>query len=374
MRNLFFNYKIRKFLKIFFIIILILLLVIFLFLKLWLPFGGRVSNSDKQNYSSRAKNYKDGKFHNENDFQTIYTSVVKNNFVSNKKSTPIDKIPIEKSSYLENPDVDILNITWLGHSTLLMQMHGMNILIDPVLNNYSSPVNFIGPSRFSDLPIDNDDLPNIDIVVISHDHYDHLDYRTIKEIDEKVEKYVVPLGVENHLERWKVDKNKIINLAWWEEVNINGLTIGCTPARHYSGRNLNDRYNTLWASFVFIDEYHKVFESGDTGFDSHFEEIYDKYGSFDLSLLDSGQYDSRWKSTHMMPEESVKAGKILNSKVIMPIHWGAFKLANHPWDDPIERFSIEAEKENIKYITPKIGETITYDKDIYTLKWWKDIK
>ena len=255
-----------------------------------------------------------------------------------------------------------------------MQIHGMNILIDPIFSEYSSPFSFVGPERFSDFPIFIDDMPNIDIVVISHDHYDHLDYDTTMKMDRKVSKYVVPLGVENHLERWNIDKNKIINMAWWEEININGLTIGCTPARHNSGRSLFNRFSSLWASWVFEDEYYRVFESGDTGFDTHFKDIYDKYKEFDLALIDSGQYDTRWKSNHMVPEESVEAGEILNSKVIMPIHWGAFKLSNHPWDDGVERFTIKADKKNIKYITPKIGETVIYGKDMPSDKWWKDIK
>ncbi len=355
------------------IIILIILLITFLFLKLWPSFGNEPSNYDEKNYLKRAKNYKNGKFYNENEFKMIYSNSKENKYMSKKNTIPNETLEIKKTMILDNIDIKSLSITWLGHSSTLMQMHGLNILIDPVFNDYSSPVSIVGPKRFSKLPVEINDLPNIDIVVITHDHYDHLDYNTIKKIDKKVNKYIVPLGVENHLERWGVDNNKISNMAWWEEININGLTIGCTPARHYSRRSLNDSYKTLWASFVFIDEYHKVFNSGDTGFDHHFSKIHDKYGDFDFALIDSGQYDNRWKSTHMVPEESVEAGKILNAKIIMPIHWGAFKLANHPWDDSVERFTKEAEKQNMNYVTPKIGETINYG-DIYeNTKWWKNI-
>ena len=275
----------------------------------------------------------------------------------------------------ERVSIDELNFTWLGHSSLLMQIHGMNILIDPVFSNRASPGSFIGPSRYSDLPITACDLPNIDIVVISHDHYDHLDYNTIKEIDSKVELYVVPLGVENHLERWGVDGKKIINMAWWEEININGLMIECTPARHYSSRNMIfDKFNTLWASWVFIDEYHKVYESGDSGFDTHFEDIHNKYGYFDLAFIEAGQYNNRWKDIHMTPEESVEAGKILGAKYIMPIHWGAYVLADHPWDDSASRFTIKAKEENIQYITPMVGETIRYTDNMNTNNWWEEIE
>lgn len=353
------------------IVIVIILLFVFLFLKLWVPLGGSISNEDRTNYSNRARNYKNGKFYNENNFKKMHYGSGKNSFISKKETIPIDEIPTMKPTLLSNPSIDELNVTWLGHSSLLLQIHGMNILIDPVFSSRTSPISFVGPSRFSKLPIEIGELPNIDIVVISHAHYDHLDYATIKAIDKKVDKYIVPLGVENHLERWEIDKNKIIDMAWWEETQINGLTIGCTPSRHYSARNfVFDSDSTLWASWVFMDSYYKVFESGDTGYDKHFREIYDNYGYFDLAMLDTGQYDFKWKDTHMTPEQAVQAGLDLRAKVIMPIHWGAYKLANHPWDDPVERFSKESEKQNIKYITPRIGQTIIYEDNMSTDKWW----
>ena len=374
MKEIYLKYKIVRVLIKIIITILILILLVFLFLKIWKPFGATPSKEDKKDYEERATNYKNGLFNNERDFKMIYNDDKENEYVSKKGMIPTDDLHTATPSYKENPSIDDFNITWFGHSTILMQMHGMNILIDPVVSEKASPVSFAGPSRFSDIVMEIEDLPNIDIVVISHDHYDHLDYKTIKEIDSKVDKYIVPLGIENHLERWGVDKDKIINLAWWEEVNINGLLIACTPAKHYSGRNVIDMYNNLWASWVFIDENYKVFASGDSGFDKHFEEIYNKYGEFDFAMLESGQYDVKWRSTHMTPEEAVEAGKILKAKVIMPIHWGAFKLANHPWDDSVERFTLKADEENINYITPMLGETISYQLNPKINKWWTNIK
>lgn len=374
MKEIFFKYNVIKVLRIIVIIVIMLLLVAFLFLKMWIPLGGNLSSNDKKDYANWASNFNNGKFYNENKTQVIYENYNEHDFVSNKDTIPIDKIPIAPPTLLEDPSLDVLNITWLGHSSLLIQMHSMNILIDPIFSDVPSPISFIGTNRFSELPVDISDLPNIDLVIISHDHYDHLDYQTIKGIDSKVDKYLVPLGVENHLERWGVKGNKIITLAWWEEINTNGLLIGCTPARHESGRSLFDKNNTLWASWVFIDEYHKIFYSGDTGFDEHFEKIGNKYEEFDLALVDSGQYDTRWKTIHMTPEEAINASIALKSKTVMPIHWGTFKLARHPWDDPIERFILKAEKEKIKYITPKIGETIVYQENIQTEKWWRNIR
>lgn len=354
--------------------IIIFILVICLFSMLYKPFGEMPSNKDKEYYNKKAANYKDGKFYNESKFQMLYNTNTKNKFVSKKSKIPIDNIPIEEPKYNIKTDKEDFSFTWFGHSTILLNINNKNILIDPVFSKRASPVSFLGPKRFSKIPDQIQKLPNIDIVLISHDHYDHLDYTTIKTIDRKVNKYIVPLGVENHLKHWDISENKIKSLAWWEETKVEDLTIACTPSRHYSGRKIIDRYNTLWASWVFINKFNKIYYSGDTGFDKHFEEINKKYGNFDLSFLDCGQYDVKWKSTHMIPEESVKVAKMLKTKVAMPVHWGAFKLANHPWDDSVERFTKSAEKEKLQYITPKIGQTINYNSSLNINKWWKEVE
>jgi hypothetical protein len=218
MKRILMNSRLFKILIITLIILVFLILISSLFIKLYIPFGGTPSSSDRENYKKRASNYKDGKFYNENDFQMIYKETEKNTYTSTKKTAPIESLPTKEPLIIQEPNKEDLNITWLGHSTILMNINGMNILIDPVFSNYTSPVSFAGPTRYSQLPIDIKDLPKIDIIVISHDHYDHLDYKTIKLIDNKVDKYIVPLGVEKHLERWKVKSSKITNMAWWEEM------------------------------------------------------------------------------------------------------------------------------------------------------------
>lgn len=370
------NKMVRIILKIF-LVLLVLLLVIFLFLKLWPAFGGTASKQDQADYTQRADNYKNGKFYNEDEFKLLQNvkKGTKDNVVSTKEDVPKSEIPTITPKFLKAPSVSDFTITWFGHSSLLMQMHGMNILIDPIFSERSSPVSFAGPKRFSKIPISTDDLPQIDVVIFSHDHMDHLDYSTILNIDKKVDAYIVPLGVENDLERWGVDVKKIHNMAWWEEININGLTIACTPARHYSGRSLTDQFESLWASWVLKDEYYQVFDSGDTGFGGHFQEISDKYGEFDFALFDSGQYDLRWSDVHMNPEESYRAAQIFKTKIVMPIHWGAFKLANHPWDDPAERFIQAAEGKDIEVVTPMLGETMDIKNYLkFMNRWWKDIE
>lgn len=357
------------------VILVVLLLAALLFLKLWPAFGGRASAEDRKNYEERAENYHDGKFYNDGDFQIVRETEQTDEYIMSGKGTkPQGEIPVAEPAFDKELPEDEVRVTWFGHSSLLLQMHGMNILIDPVFSERSSPVSFAGNKRFSHPPVKVEDLPSIDLLILSHDHYDHLDYNVIKEIDERVDWYIVPLGVENHLERWGVEEKKIRNMAWWEETTVNGLTVGCTPARHYSGRSLDDQFATLWASWVFQDEYHKVFESGDSGYGSQYEKIHEKYGDFDFVMTDCAQYDVNWPEVHMFPEEAVQAVQTLGAKAAMPIHWGAFALANHPWDDSAERFVVTGEQTGLQIVTPQIGETMNLNSMENSMKrWWKDI-
>lgn len=375
MKRLSKSHKLIRAVVVLIIIIMGIVAAVLTFLKLWPAFGGKASEEDKKDYARRAENYHGDRFFNDGDFQ-IQHKAEKNDdrIMSTKATEPKAKLPVKPSSYDLNPEENNVQITWFGHSSLLLQMHGMNILIDPMFSERISPVSFAGPKRFSDAPVKISELPHIDILVISHDHYDHLDYQVIKEIDEKTDRYIVPLGVENHLERWGVEKGKIRNMAWWEEITINGLTIGCTPARHYSGRSLDDQFATLWASWVFKDEYYQIFESGDTGYGEHFQKIHEKYGNFDFVMIDCAQYDMNWPEVHMFPEEAVQAVKMLGAKTAMPIHWAAMSLANHAWDDSAERFVYDGENNKLNIVTPYLGETMSLEMtEDYQERWWKDI-
>lgn len=353
-------------------IVVALLLLFFLYP----PFGKTPTRRQKKDYGRKAENFYKNRFRNEHDFAMLYRSKRKNRFLSNKGVKPVGEIPLYpfKEKDLKEKIEDSCCVTWLGHSTVLIHMHNKNIIIDPVFSPSASPLPFLGPRRYVKVPITMEDLPHLHIVIITHDHYDHLDFSTIKKMDNKVDCYLVPLGVENHLVRWGISKDKIISFSWWDEITLDGLKICCTPARHYSGRKILDSYQTLWSSWVLMDKHYKIFHSGDSGFDNHFAAIYERYGSFDFAMLDSGQYDVKWKSTHMTPEESVEASRQLKAKIIMPIHWGTFRLARHPWDDPVERFVKSASLKKIKYVTPRIGEPLEIDKKIECLNWWKDIK
>ncbi len=358
-------------------IIAVLSLFAFVFLKVWKPFGGKASKADRKNYAERAANFDGKKFHNEEDFSAVIDKNAAPDPLtfSKRQPRPDFEFPVKMPDYLSEPEsrlpVEDFRVTWFGHSSLLLQMHGMNILIDPVFSEMISPVSWVGSKRFSHSPVSVAQLPEIDILILSHDHYDHLDYDVIREIDPKVKQYIVPLGVENHLKRWKVKAEKITNMAWWEETEINGLTIACTPAQHFSGRKLVDNMTTLWCSWVLKDDYHKIFENGDSGFAPHFEKIHEKYGDFDFALMECGQYDVQWPKVHMFPEQSAHAAKLLGAKVVQPIHWGAIVLSRHGWDDPVERFLLAAEKENLTVITPYIGQTARLETpSLFMERWW----
>ncbi len=357
------------------ICLLLIVLLALLFINFYPSFGGNASREKKAEYASRASNYFDGAFHNTGEFSLMTEADDPYKDRSSGKGTlPGENLPTVTPSLFQNPAKDELSLTWFGHSSVLLQMQGMNILFDPVFSEISSPVSFVGSRRFSDLPLTAEELPQIDLVIVSHDHYDHLDYPTIQQIDGKVGRYVVPLGVENHLKRWGVSEHKISTLAWWEETEFDGLTVVCTPSRHYSGRKIIDQNATLWASWVLKNETYQVFESGDTGFGGQFEEIYAKFGTFDLALMDCAQYSTRWHEVHMFPEEAATAAGILHAKAAIPIHWGAFRLSDHAWDDPAERFTLRGEELGLTVVTPRLGETVEWRRlTEYTKRWWREI-
>ncbi|BBF43140.1 outer membrane protein romA [Lachnospiraceae bacterium KM106-2] len=355
-------------------ILLIVLVAGMLFLLFWPSFGGRISRKDQIDYRKRAANYRHGRFRNEADIKLMkrVKRKEKNQFVSREPIVPKEMLPVGTPKLEGVPKKEKLTVTWFGHSTFLVQMEGKNILIDPVFSNCTSPVSFLGPKRFSTLPMKAKDLPHIDLVLITHDHYDHLDETTIREIEEKVTAYYVPLGVEKDLRRWGVKEEKVTNFAWWEEKSEFGLTITCTPAQHFSGRRGIDQNKTLWCSWVIKSDSHQIFASGDGGYGTQFKEIKKRLGSFELALIEAGQYDVAWAEIHMKPEQSYQAGIDLEADVIIPIHWAAFRLANHPWNDSPVRVVSAAGDRQEKVFTPRIGETITIGQfEQGEDRWWR---
>ena len=342
-----------------------------LFLVLNPVFGGRASKEERAAYGKRAENYVEGKFIYPEEY--IEEGMSQDIRVSTKERKPAGELPIAELSIPEKPEVDRIYLTWFGHSTILLQMHGLNILFDPLFSKTASPVSFAGPERYSKAPITIEEMPALDMILLTHDHYDHLDMKTLQQLDAKTELFVVPLGVEQHLKRWGIAEDKIRTMAWWEEIDIKGLTIACTPARHYSSRMVIDGGKTLFASWVLKDEYHQVFESGDSGYGGHFKAIHEKYGDFDLVLTDCAQYNMQWHTIHMLPEEAAEACQALGAKLSVPIHWGAYSLSDHAWDDPAERFVRAAEEKNLAVCTPLLGETVALDSVSGTSNyWWRE--
>ncbi len=289
------------------------------------------------------------------------------------KKEPENSLTAEKiSKETINSLADSLTrVTWFGHSALLLEISGKKIFLDPMLGESASPIPFMGPKRFQDeLPISMEDLPELDAVLISHDHYDHLDYESILKLKDKVKKFYLPLGVGEHLIKWGVDKEKIVELDWWTDVTLDDLTFAATPSRHFSGRGFA-RNQTLWCSWVIKSDSSSVFFSGDSGYGKHFKEIGEKYGPFDITLMECGQYNKQWANIHMMPEETTQAHVDVKGKLLLPIHWGAFVLALHDWTDPIERVTAKAQELGVDVVTPRVGQPIVLqDAETYS-NWWK---
>lgn len=265
-------------------------------------------------------------------------------------------------------------LVWFGHSSYYLQVNGKRILVDPVFSGHASPVSFTTRSFEGSDIYSVDDIPEIDYLLISHDHWDHLDYETIKKIRPKVKKVITGLGVGEHLENWGYDKNIIIERDWFEEaIQDEDFSIYVTPARHFSGRLFRGK-RTLWVSFVIKAHSGNIFLSGDTGYGPHFKSIHEKYGSFRLAILECGQYDKNWSASHMMPEQTVQASIDLNAEMMMPIHWAKFPLAVHDWDEPIIRVTKESRRRNVFVAHPMIGELVKLNRINKTLAWWENIK
>ena len=285
---------------------------------------------------------------------------------------PVDSLPASFSTEESQPD-SLTYVTWFGHSAFLIETHGKRILIDPMFGDVPSPLPF-GTKRFAyKKPIPLVEIENIDLVIISHDHYDHLDYPSILELKDDVAAFITPLGVGSHLKAWGVDAGKIKELDWWDETEAEGIKIAACPARHFSGRGITDRNATQWASWVITSPDKNIYFSGDGGYGPHFKEIGSKYGPFDFAMLECGQYNEAWSQIHMMPEETVQAGLDVNAALSMPIHWGAFKLAPHKWQDPIERFTAKAHTEQLAYVVPQIGKRMQLGVDYPKEPWWTQV-
>jgi L-ascorbate metabolism protein UlaG (beta-lactamase superfamily) len=324
----------------------------------------------------RSPQWKDGRFENPQPLHNDTWGALRDvTFGGSDHRTPKDSIPVEAldaSRFVTAPQSG-LRVTWLGHSTLLVELDGSRVLVDPVWSERASPVSWMGPKRFYAPLIPIDQVPAVDAVVISHDHYDHLDEPTIRAIRSWKTTFVVPLGVGAHLASWGVPEACIVELDWWEAPRLGSLEIVAVPARHASGRSLLSQNATLWAGFAFIGAHHRVYYSGDTGFFPGLADIGSRFGPFDLAMIEAGAYGRSWPDWHLGPEQAVHAAKLVRANTLLPVHWGLFNLAYHGWTEPAERVLAAARASNLSVTVPSPGQSIEPDALPAFARWWPDV-
>ncbi|MDB5747134.1 MAG: hydrolase [Massilia sp.] len=289
-------------------------------------------------------------------------------------TAPTRAIPVQamtREGLLAAPDNTLFR---LGHSSSLLKLAGEFYLLDPVFSQRASPVQWAGPARFHAPPISLADLPPLRAVILSHDHYDHLDHATILALAARTSHFLAPLGVGERLVDWGVDAAKVRQLDWWQETEIDGLRFALTPAQHFSGRGLGDRNSTLWASWVIMKDDLRLFYSGDSGYFAGFKAIGEKYGPFDVALVETGAYDKQWPHVHMQPEETLQAFRDLKGAWLLPVHNGTFDLARHRWQDPFERITTLAKEGGVALTTPIIGEPVNLKQPHAGRAWWRELE
>jgi L-ascorbate metabolism protein UlaG (beta-lactamase superfamily) len=298
-------------------------------------------------------------------------SILKRYLFEKRTDPKPDKVPLEMINATDLHANDENSLYRLGHSSILLKLEGKLWLTDPVFSERASFAQWIGPKRFHPVPVDIESLDHIEGVIISHDHYDHLDEHSIKTLSNKVNHFIVPLGVDAHLRDWGIPQEKIHALDWWQSIEIESVELTATPAQHFSGRGLFDGNETLWASWVIKTNEQSVFFSGDSGYFDGFKLIGERFGPFDITLMETGAYDKDWADIHMMPEESVQAHIDLKGSVMMPIHNGTFDLALHPWYEPFERVVAAAKSHGVSLTMPVIGEKVVIDGSQLSSPWWE---
>ena len=359
------------------ILIIIALLVAAVFIFMQQPQFGKAPSGKRLERIQKSPYYKNGAFDNISFTPQLAedTSMPKVMFRflfgKNEHAKPLQKFNFTKSD-LKNLSPTENVYVWMGHSSYFIQIDGKKILVDPVFSGNASPVSFTTKAFPGTDLYSAEDIPELDYLIITHDHWDHLDYETVKKLNPKVKHVITGLGTGEHLEYWNYEPKKIIELDWGENFDLeNGFKVYAETARHFSGRTFK-RNQAIWASFVFETPERKIYIGGDSGFDTHFEKIGNKYGGFDLAILENGQYNKDWRYIHMMPKEFLVAAKNLKTKRIIAVHNSKFELALHSWKEPLEKITALNEKENQRLITPKIGEIVHWEDDakVYE-KWWE---
>ena len=377
----------KKLFKIlFYLLIIVIVFAISIYLFMKTPVFGALPSGKSLEKVKNSKNYIDGEFRNKE----------KTELLTDTKKTPIKRLlefafekdpegtvpkialPSVKTDLKTlDPNEDL--IVWFGHSSLFIQIAGKKILVDPVFSKYASPVPFSNKAFEGTNIYTVDDLPEIDILLITHDHYDHLDYPTVKKLKEKVAKVIVPLGVDAHFLRWDFDEEKIVTVDWDDEVTIDdNLKIYALETRHFSGREFSNRNQSLWVSYLIEEKYndnlYRLFLSGDGGYSPRFKGFKEKFQNIDLAVMEAGQYNEEWALIHSLPEDIIKEVRDMEVTKLFPIHNSKFKLSKHPWDEPLRKLDDFTINTNIQLLTPTIGEKLYLHKENSFKKWWENLE
>ncbi len=374
--------KFKKLLKRFIIVSIAIVALLFatVFLYMKQDKFGNAPSGERLSQIEKSPHFKDGKFQNFSETPDLTEGYTMSGvmyaqvFKKAPRRTPTDVIPSVKTDLLTIP-IDSNVLIWFGHSSYLMQIDGKRILVDPIFSGNASPIpgtvnSFEGTDIYSVT-----DLPPIDYLFISHDHYDHVDYETLTGLKDKVRKVICGLGIGSHFEQWGYDKEQIIETDWFERIDLDtGFITFTEPARHFSGRGFT-RNNTLWQSYVLQTPTLKIYMGGDSGYDTHYADIGRKHGPIDLAILDNGQYDLAWRLIHTLPEEVLKAATDLKAKRLFPVHSSKFVLANHPWDEPLIKITELNKEYNFPLVTPIIGEVVNLNDPAQQFKqWWVGVE
>ncbi|MEM6288966.1 MAG: MBL fold metallo-hydrolase [Bacteroidota bacterium] len=342
--------------------------------SMWEAFGAAPAG-ERLDRIAQSPQYRDGQFQNTIptvadgvSFETVWAYLTG----GSDHRTPEAALPVAAADVAEAPAG--LRVTWLGHSTLLVEIEGVRVLVDPIWGERASPSPWFGAPRFAPPPLALADLPPLDAVAISHDHYDHLDLPTVRALAASVPRWAVPLGVGAHLEAWGIPAERITEVDWWGEVRLGGVRLVSTPARHFSGRFLA-RDETLWTGWALVGDSSRVWYSGDTALTPEFAEVGRRLGPFDLTLIEAGAYDAAWADVHLGPEQAVAAHRIVQGGtegLMVPVHWGMFDLALHGWTEPAERVRAAAAAVGVRTVTPRPGESVTPASEP-AAPWWPSL-
>ena len=357
-------------------VLLLLVLAVYAFVRTE-PFGSLSAGTRKQRIE-QSPNYRDGKFQNLSHTPDLaedasYYSVIMEFFFRKKeRPRPTSELPALKTD-LKQLDPYEQVLVWMGHSSYFIQADGKKILVDPVFSGAASPISFTTRAFTGADKYTTDDLPNIDYLFISHDHWDHLDFTTIQKLKNKVAKVITGLGTGAHFERWGYSADQIMEFDWYEEAKLDeGVSVTVLPARHFSGRGFK-RNQSLWVSFALRLPSMNLYLGGDSGYDDHFKAIGDNYGPFDLAILECGQYDQNWRYIHMLPDQIIPASRALRATKLLPVHWSKFTLANHAWDEPIVSLLKTTKPEDPQILTPMIGQKVDLVNPSGLTNWWEGV-